>query len=161
MRVLVYKRTHNGDPDPNGCFGAYDCMGAVRDRNFDAVIGVGGIGPEAVRNRIDGKVNWIGIGPLKVYVSGKRGPEITFDHYLYYGTEGSDFKKLAPKLAERMYSNNVRSVLHGLSELELEDVIKIVELANAEPPSPGRVVAERRIRSIRRCAAKRLVRRCT
>ena len=47
MKVLVYKRTHNGDPDANGCFGAYDCMGTVRDRQYDAVIGVGGIGPEA------------------------------------------------------------------------------------------------------------------
>jgi hypothetical protein len=31
MRVLVYKRTHNGDPDASGCFGAYDCIGTVRD----------------------------------------------------------------------------------------------------------------------------------
>ncbi len=63
MRVLVYKRTHNGDPDASGCFGANNCMGAVRDREYDAVVGVGGIGPEAVLNGIDGQVNWIGIGP--------------------------------------------------------------------------------------------------
>jgi len=47
MRILVYKRTHNGDPDQIGRFGAYDCMGSVRRREFDAVIDVGGIGPEA------------------------------------------------------------------------------------------------------------------
>ena len=52
MRVLVYKRTHNGDPDTSGCFGVYDCMGAVRDWEFDAVIGVGGIGPEARASQV-------------------------------------------------------------------------------------------------------------
>jgi hypothetical protein len=30
MRTLIYKRTHTGDPDANGCFGIYDCMGRVR-----------------------------------------------------------------------------------------------------------------------------------
>jgi hypothetical protein len=29
VRVLVYKRTHNGDPDQFGCFGVHDCMGEV------------------------------------------------------------------------------------------------------------------------------------
>jgi hypothetical protein len=47
-RILVYKRTHNGDPDQNGCFGAEDCMGMVRERHFDAVIGIGGIGGRAI-----------------------------------------------------------------------------------------------------------------
>src|SRR6266487_386945 len=65
MRILVYKRTHNGDPDSNGCFGIDDCMGMVRYRPFDAVIGIGGIGSDAQANGIAGKVNWIGIGPRK------------------------------------------------------------------------------------------------
>ncbi len=73
MRVLVYKRTHNGDPDAHGCFGAFDCMGTVRDREYDAVIGVGGIGPEAQSNGIDRQINWIGIGPHKRYVRGSGG----------------------------------------------------------------------------------------
>jgi len=47
MRTLIYKRTHTGDPDANGCFGIYDCMGRVRALDFDAVIGIGGIGSEA------------------------------------------------------------------------------------------------------------------
>ena len=102
MRVLVYKRTHSGDPDANGCFGVYDCMGSVRNRDFDAVIGVGGIGPEARANGIAGKVNWLGSGPNKVAVAGKRGPEVTFDHFLDYGTSGPDFRELAPVLAEHM-----------------------------------------------------------
>jgi len=62
-RILVYKRTHNGDPNENGEFGCNDCMGTVRDWDFDAVIGVGGI--SASRYKMDGKITWIGIHPLE------------------------------------------------------------------------------------------------
>jgi hypothetical protein len=73
MGILVYKRTHPGDPDNGGCFGAEDCMGAIRARRFDAVIGAGGIGPEAQSHGIDGKLNWIGIGPRRGRWYGRRG----------------------------------------------------------------------------------------
>ena len=135
MKILVYKRTHNGDPDADGCFGIYDCMGSVRDREFDAVIGVGGIGPEAEANRIAGMVNWIGVGPHKKYV-GKRGPEVTFDHFVYYGSEGPNLYKMAPTLAERMYEKNVRSVSQGLSDEEMIEAEDIVQLADDAPRSP-------------------------
>ena len=62
--MLIYKRTHNGDPDRFGHFGINDCMGQLRARRFDAVIGVGGIGAEPKSLGIAGKVNWIGIGPI-------------------------------------------------------------------------------------------------
>ena len=81
MRVLIYKRTHNGDPDKWGCFGCHNCMGQVRRWPFDAVIGVGGIGRIPEANGIARKLNWIGIGPRKT-PRGKRGPLITFEHFL-------------------------------------------------------------------------------
>lgn len=161
MRVLVYKRTHNGDPDANGCFGASDCMGTVRNREYDAVIGVGGIGSEAQSHGIDGEVNWIGIGPHKVYVDDKRGPEVMFDHFLYYGTEGPNFRELAPVLAERMYAHNVRSILDGLSEVELAEAIGIVNRASDSPPSPGLVAFEYPVQAGSECGTKGLTRRCT
>lgn len=52
-------RTHNGDPDRFGRFGMNDCMGRVRARQFDAVVGVSGIGAEPKSVEIAGKVNWI------------------------------------------------------------------------------------------------------
>ena len=79
MRTLIYKRTHHGDPDVTGQFGIYDCMGRVRAWNFEAVIGVGGVGAEPTSHGLDGKVNWIGIGPHRRAVVGKRGPIVTFD----------------------------------------------------------------------------------
>jgi len=135
MNILVYKRTHTGDPGPSGCFGIYDCMGIARDRDYDAVIGVGGIGPEAKENGIAGMVNWIGLGPHKTYTDHKRGPEVTFEHFVYYGDDGPDFELNAPVLAERMYGRNVRSVLHGLTEDEYKEARQIVAFAEDAPPS--------------------------
>src|SRR5688572_21024013 len=107
MRTLIYKRTHPGDPDDAGRFGIFDCMGRVRSWGFEAVIGVGGLGPEPRSHSLDGKINWIGIGPHK-RATGRRGPLVTFDHFVLFGSKGPDFERLAPALAERMYSRNIR-----------------------------------------------------
>jgi hypothetical protein len=160
MRVLVYKRTHNGDPDRNGCFGAEDCMGTVRTRRFDAVIGVGGIGSEAFSNGIAGQINWIGIGPHKTTKRGYRGPIVTFDHFLDFGKEGPDFQDLAPTLAERMYANNIRHVMDGLREEEYQEVLNILRLAEEEPPSPERAASRVQTGKVKRCKASRRFKRC-
>jgi hypothetical protein len=160
MRVLIYKRTHNGDPDETGCFGAEDCMGTVRDREFDAVIGVGGIGAEARANGIAGQINWVGIGPHKSYIRGKRGPEVTFDHFLDFGTDGPDLRTFAPALADRMYGGKVRSMLHSLSAKERAEAAKIIRLAEGEPLSTGGRSA-RRVRTCGQCMPKGRTRRCT
>ncbi len=67
MRILTYKRTHTGDPNASGLFGVSDCMGRVRDLNYDAVIGIGGIGAEPRSYRIDGKITWVGVSPNKSF----------------------------------------------------------------------------------------------
>jgi hypothetical protein len=118
-------------------------MGTVRARDFDAVIGIGGIGPEACANGIAGQVNWVGIGPHKINAPGKRGPLVTFDHFLDFGTEGPDFRTLAPTLAERMYCGGARHLMDGLSEEEHHEALKIVQLAKNEHPSPKRTASPR------------------
>ncbi len=156
MRILVYKRTHNGDPDQYGCFGVDDCMGAVRKRYFDAVIGVGGIGPEAQASGIANKVNWIGIGPHKTD-GPKRGPFVRFDHFLDFGTDGLDFLDVAPTLAKRMYSRNVRHVMDSLNKQEYAEVLGLLKLAeNAAPSAKRRTIVKRKGWSD--CPAQR---RCT
>src|SRR5438309_2068061 len=102
MRTLVYKRTHEGDPDDQGRFGACGCMGQVRTWEFDAVIGIGGRSREAKRNRIGGKLNWIGVGARKDPMAGTQHPVITFDHFVDFGVEGPDLAAVAPKLAKQM-----------------------------------------------------------
>jgi hypothetical protein len=128
-------------------------MGSVRGRDFDAVIGVGGIGPEAQENGIAGKVNWIGIGPHKT-VTRKRGPNVTFDHFLNFGTEGPGFSDVAPILAKRMYSRNVRYVIDKLNEQEYAEVMELLKLAEDAAPSTKHQTIRSR-NSQRVCPAKR------
>lgn len=157
MRVLVYKRTHTGDPDrETGIFGCNGCMGRVRGYAFDAVIGVGGTGPEPQKYDIDGKVTWIGIGPHHVEVWDDRGPGVQFDHFLLLDSEGPDFRTLAPKLATRMYDKGVRVVLHDLSA----EVARILKLAENEPPSPALQPLPRPTKAIRKCVPARRPKQC-
>jgi hypothetical protein len=136
-RVLVYKRTHDDDPDSRGCFGSGDCMKSFRAREFDAVIGIGGVASEALANRIAGKLNWIGIGPHKRNTKGKKGPLVTFDHFVHYHTRGPDFTSVAPLLAARVYRNNIRSLVHGFTKQELTEVNNILRRAFNAPASRG------------------------
>jgi hypothetical protein len=85
MRTLIYKRTHTGDPDPTtGVFGNHDCMGSVRGWQFDAVIGVGGVGREPKSHRIAGKLTWIGINPERIFSEpdhpNSRGPRVRLSY---------------------------------------------------------------------------------
>lgn len=131
MRTLIYKSTHTGDPDPeNGVFGCHNCMGCVRAWDFDSVIGVGGIGPEAARNRLKGKLTWIGQGANK---KGK-GKEllVTFEHFIHYGETGQHLRDLAPNLAKRIYGRNIRATTdQNFTGEERNEVSKLLEMAKA------------------------------
>ena len=48
-------------------------MGRVRAREFDAVIGVGGLSAEPRSHGIDGRVTWVGVGA-------RRGASIPVGH---------------------------------------------------------------------------------
>lgn len=148
-RTLIYKRTHPGDPDALGRFGIEDCMGRVRAWNFDAVIGVGGIGTQASSNCIDARVNWIGIGPHKYARLDMRGPIITFDRFVLFESAGPKFADFAPRLAKRLFDRNVRVLMHDVNQHERAEVAKILALA-AKAPSSAKP-APRWSRSIKHC----------
>ena len=139
MRTLIYKRTHIGDPDPQtGVFGNCDCMGSVRRWQFDAVIGIGGIGQEPKTHGIAGKLTWIGIGPKKFYdhnCPDSRGPQLRFRHFWYRGENGPPLKERYPALANRMYGKNVRLLVDGVSFAERQEVERILRLARNAPRS--------------------------
>ena len=117
MRTLIYKRTHTGDPDPKtGVFGNHDCMGSVRERQFDAVIGIGGVGPEPKSFGIAGKLNWVGIDPIyDGRDPDRRGPRLRFRHFLDFKKDGPPLQGRYPALADLMYGKNVRSIMHSPS----------------------------------------------
>jgi hypothetical protein len=123
MRILIYKRKHTGDPDPErGIFGeaadeATDCMGKVRGYGFDAVIGVGGIGPEPRLKGIARKLTWVGVGVHK-WGEDLRGPRVKFDHFWCRDNAGPYLKNIAPNLAHYIFdSKNRRHLIHTLHEL--------------------------------------------
>jgi hypothetical protein len=111
MRTLVYKRTHNGDPDRHGRFGCNRCMGWVRSWDFGAVIGVGGQGKEARDEGIAQKVNWIGVGPRVVGYAADGYPILRFNHFRDFVAEGRELPDVPRCLARRMYGGKVRATM--------------------------------------------------
>jgi hypothetical protein len=96
METLIYKRTHNGDPDPaSGVFGCNHWMGQVRGYLYDAVIGIGGISAWPQREGIAGRLTWISIGPHKS--GGLKNPQVTFDHFRHYGPAEEFIREIAPR----------------------------------------------------------------
>jgi hypothetical protein len=108
-------------------------MGKVRSYQFDAAIGVGGIGRMAKAEGISGKVNWIGIGSRKGPTEG-RGPLVTFEHFVLYEEKGRDLRTIAPILARRMFSKNAR-VLFNFNAAEQAEIVRLLGLAKTAPPS--------------------------
>lgn len=135
-RVLIYKRTHEGDPDPQmGVFGNHTCMKTVRGREYDAVIGVGGIRPWAKYKAIAHKLTWIGIGAHKDKTDREGNPIVTFDNFLYLGEKGPMLRDRAPALARRMYDGKARTLMVTPSSPEWQEVKAILNLARNAPPS--------------------------
>jgi hypothetical protein len=135
-RVLIYKRTHEGDPDPRrGVFGNGECMKRVRSREFNAVIGVGGIRPLPKYKGIARKLTWIGIGAHKNKIGTDGYPLVTFDHFWYEGEDGDLLKKRAPMLARHIYDGKVRVLMVDSSSAEWGEVKEILYLARDAPPS--------------------------
>ena len=152
MRTLIYKRTHSGDPDPKtGIFGCHDCMGQVRGWDYDAVIGVGGIGSEPQRNNIAGKLTWVGISPHKT--GDPRRLKVAFDHFLYYGEDGKLLSELAPVLAKHLYDGKARVLMDSLSDEERREVKKILRLAEDAPPSG-------RLKSVQQASTSKTAGKC-
>ena len=156
MATLVYKRTHIGDPDKNGVFGIHDCMGHVRNLEFDSVIGIGGTGSEPKSHGIDRKINWIGVG---VHKTGKRGRGfmVTFDHFQLFENDGDELSLESPELAKRFYSRHApRYVLNDFSDTEQAEIDKLLAIVKNKPPSN---VAHLPVRPIK-CPQKRPPKKC-
>jgi hypothetical protein len=156
VRILTYKRTHVGDPNAAGVFGCSDCMGQVRARAFDAVIGVGGLSQEPRSHGIDGRITWVGVKPRVVGYS-ERGPVLMFASFLLLDSDGPSFSDLAPELARRMYERNVRSILTGYTPKQRREAESIVRWALVQARKASRTSRRGAPRSHRTCPPKRPV----
>ena len=154
MRILTYKRTHIGDPDPAGQFGVNDCMGRVRNWSFDAVIGVGGLGAEPRSHGIDGRVTWVGQNPTWHPHPHGYGQLVTFESFVLLDSKGPSLLSLAPYLARRMYEKGARVLFKSYSSKEKAEAEELIRdlLGNGTESTVG-------ASSARRCRVKRTVRK--
>ncbi len=136
MRTLVYKRTHRGDPDKSGVFGCNGCMGRVRAWPFEAVVGVGGVGDEPIREGIAYKLTWVGVGARTKNVAWWPDPVVVFDHFGLFDDAGEDFRELAPLLAHRIYTRHIRATM-TFTPAEAKEVKRLLTRARKWPPSPA------------------------
>jgi hypothetical protein len=136
--------THTGDPDEQGRFGINDCMGEVRNRDFDAVIGIGGISAWPKSCGIDRRITWVGLGPTK-HPSHDSAPIVTFEHFVLLDEKGPLLEDFAPALARRMYEGGVRTLLKSYSPQEqaeaetvLRQMLKRESICGKSSPNPKR-----------------------
>lgn len=103
LRVLIYRRTHAGDPCQCGIFGVHDCMGQCRSWDYDAVLGVGVDRPDPGYEGIAGRLTWVGVGPRRRQSPDRhRAPNVTFDHFCLMDAQGPLLKDCAPLLSTHM-----------------------------------------------------------
>ena len=128
-KILIYKRTHTGDPNEKGEFGISDCMGIIRNYDFDAVIGIGGIGSEPRDNDIDGKVTWVGIHPKREaeIIGNHRAGIVTFSQYVILDHTGPLMNEMAPLLSKRLYTDCARFVFSSLTPQEHAEALDVIK----------------------------------
>jgi hypothetical protein len=123
--VLIYKQTHLDDPGETGVFGINDCMGRVRDLNFDAVIAM-----------LNNKVSWVGLGARKIPWA-RHNSQVLFSHFA--SVLPAQDLPTPPLLAKFMTGK--RYIVHPVltqtrSQLNIEIVITL-RIAIEAPPSKG------------------------
>ena len=133
-RVLIYKRTHIGDPNQRGEFGCHDCMGRIRGYTYEAVIGIGGSGYEPRSQGIDRRITWVGVGPHQWPPIHPRGaPVVTFDRFRLLDKRGARLRDFAPGLAKYFFSKHRRFFLtNGLSAAIEREIDRILKLAKPQ-----------------------------
>lgn len=139
-KILIYKRTHDGDPDTSGCFGIEDCMGRVRSFGFDGVIGVGGVSAWPVSQGLDRKINWLGRHPQPV-PSPKpraRAPALQFNasDFALFEHFGPQLFSLSPALARHVYGSRLRYFVVAPGDAFYADACNIITALLSASPNP-------------------------
>lgn len=128
LTVLIYRQTHTHDPCQCGVFGIRDCMGKIRGRSYDAVIGIGAKKPANIA--IARKLTWVGINARKQESPDRKGPLVTFDHFCHMNEKGPMLCNCSPLLYHYMFECGKipRFALSTSRPKEIRD--EIVELVN-------------------------------
>lgn len=116
-------------------------MGRVRDYDYDAVIGIGGIGSESRSHGLDGRLNWVGIGPIRIpRRTGERGGRVKFKHFVLLEAAGAHLAHGYPLLARRMYEDRAR-YRKTFSETENKEIKRILAWAKRRSGPTGSYIS--------------------
>lgn len=129
MKILIYKRTHTGDPDHRRQFGCEGCMGRVRGFPFDAVIGIGGISSWPIQEGIARKINWVGRHPKRSKNPlDPRGPLVSFlqKDFRLFEHQGPLLEDEAPRLAKKIFGSRARFFFRSLTLTEQREAQKLL-----------------------------------
>jgi hypothetical protein len=158
--ILVYRRTHKGDPNSDGIFGCHGCMKSVRDWDYQAVIGIGGTKPDSGHEGIKERITWIGIGPKKAEPTNEDfdygGNLITFDNFLLLDENGPKVNKdNFANLYNYMFVNRKipRAGKYFEDKVIYPELKKILKLAEGAPPSPARNISPQSKSTGSKCAS--------
>jgi hypothetical protein len=106
MRFKIAKNPHLGDPHLKFPIWGGDCgcWGGKRNGEFDALIIVGGLGPEPTKLGLAYKLICVASGPKKIDEDDRGGAIWVFkDKYENLGAGGPDLRESYPALAALMY----------------------------------------------------------
>jgi hypothetical protein len=163
--ILVYRRTHTGDPNDDGVFGCHDCMKSVRDWEYDAVIGIGGTKPDPGDEAIKERITWIGICPTKIDPTPEDsenlypgfefgGKLVTFEKFLLLNENGPLVKNKSPDLHKYMFEEGkIPRTAKNFSEGIYAELKKILKLADQAPPSPARDASRKSVSVKSKCSS--------
>lgn len=152
--ILVYRRTHTGDPCEDGRFGCNNCMGRIRDWGYDAVIGIGGKKPDLGHDGIKERITWIGIGPKPEDPTQEERDRVkqwgddfgktkiyTFDKFLLLDEKGPLVSSVKTKhLYNHMFIDHKipRAGKNFQDEVFYSELLSILRLADNASPSRAR-----------------------
>ena len=139
MKILVYRRTHIGDPNhETQTFGIADCMGSVRNWTYDAVIGIGGTKPDRGHEGIKEKITWVGITPIFLKFDDQkcknfRGKLVSFETFKVWDENGMPVEGNYPKLYKYMFEDRKipRAALNFPKDIRAE-LLDILEMTKKE-----------------------------
>jgi len=152
MKILIYRRTHTGDPDvETHRFGIHDCMGKVRDWDYDAVIGIGGAHPDPGHEGIKKKITWVGITPIKPEkteageadanivkeinpeFSGFRGRIVEFEKFVLWDEEGPEVSEYLALCAYMFEEGHIpRAAKDNLPDCVVQELHAILKRAESD-----------------------------
>lgn len=123
-RVFIYKMRVEDDPDPNCHWGVDNCMGKMRDWDYDAVIAVAGFNWEGNKSAVK-RIVWVGICPEKK--PSENGTLVDFEVCRYFGENGPLIEEW-PSVSKRLFPTEGKGARFFIADQKSKEWPEVMEL---------------------------------